>query len=157
MEKQIVAQETVALASVGPWLDLEACARVRLTSEHPAHPIESALKDADGEERGWRAAEPGPQTLWLHFDSPQTIQHVHLCFETMERRTQEFVLLASSDGGVTYRDIVRQQFNFSPDSASREEENYFPRLSGVTDLKLTIIPDISGREACASLREFRLA
>jgi hypothetical protein len=157
MEKQIVPHESIACPSVGAWLDLEACARVRLTSEHPAHPVEAALKENYSAGQGWRAAQPGRQTIWLHFDRAQSIQHVHLCFETVERRTQEFVLLWSSDGGITYHDIVRQQFNFSPESTAREEENYFPRLSGVTDLKLIIVPDISGGDACASLRELRVA
>ena len=137
--------------------DIDSCARVRLTSEHPEYPIETALQESRREEHGWQAEEPGPQTIWVHFDQPQAIRHIYLCFEAAERRTQEFELLFSNDGGSTYRDIVRQQFNFSPESAPREEENYLTHLNDVTDLKLTIVPDISDGEAYASLRALRVA
>jgi hypothetical protein len=154
MRKQILAEAPeTAHRPDGPWLDLEAHAHVRLTSEDATHPIESALRPEPG--RGWRAAQPGTQTIWLHFDVPQPLQHVYLRFDPAGRWTQEFVLRSSNDGGVTYRDIVRQQFNFS-EAAPREEENYFPHLTGVTDLKLTIVPDISGGEARATLQKLRL-
>ncbi len=137
-----------------PWLDLDAHAALRLTSENPAHPIESALQERNG--AGWKTAHAGPQTIWLRFDSPQAISELHLRFEAIEQRTQEFLLLWSSDGGVTDREIVRQQFNFSPGAAMVEDENYFPDLANVTDLKLTIIPDISGGAARATLRALRI-
>jgi hypothetical protein len=156
MEKQIISPDSPPDSSDQPWLDLTACARVRLTSEAPGHPIESALRLDDADEDGWQAAQPGTQTIWLNFDRPQAIEQIHVRFEASKPRTQEFVLLASTDGGVSYRDIVRQQFNFSPDATRTEEENYFPRLTGITDLKLTITPDISGGDACATLQRLRL-
>jgi len=59
-------------------------------------------------------------------------------------RTQEFTLPWSPDGGRSYQDIVRQQWNFSPLAAIREVEEYHVELSGVTALELTIIPDQHG-------------
>src|SRR4029077_11019234 len=47
------------------WLDVRKVALVEVTSEDKTHPIESAL--VGGEKRGWRAAEPGPQTIRLLF------------------------------------------------------------------------------------------
>jgi hypothetical protein len=135
-------------------MDLEN-ARVRLTSEDAAWPIESALKE-DQSGKGWKAAQAGAQTIWIDFAGPQPIQEIQLRFEATERRTQEFVLLHSNDGGRSYREIVRQQFNFSPEAAPAEDETYFPRLTGVTGLKLTIIPDISGGDARATLRALRI-
>jgi hypothetical protein len=157
MEKQVIPHQAVVPASVGSWLDLDAVAQVRLTSERADHPIESALLEIRGAEGGWRAAQRGPQTVWLHFDPAQEIRHIRLAFVSAERRTQEFALYFSSDGGVTYREIVRQQFNFSPGGASREQEDYFPHLTGVTDFKLTIVPDIAGGEAVAALQQLRIA
>lgn len=92
-------------------MDLAAHGRVRLTSEDPSHPIEGALQGVPGRE--WRAAAAGPQTLWTDFDVPQMVREIHLRFE---QRTQEFVLLASSDRGRSYREIVRHQFHFSPEN-----------------------------------------
>jgi len=134
-----------ANATESAWIDLAAHGRVRL-SEDTSYPIEGALQDLS--RREWRAASPDPQTLWVDFD-------VHLRFEISEQRTQEFVLLASSDGGQSYREIIRQQFNFSRETTT-QDEHYFPHLSGVTDLKLTIVPDISGGDSRASLRTLRV-
>jgi len=52
---------------------------------------------------------------------------------------------------------VRQQYNFSPPGMSRELEDYVVDLDGLTMLELSIIPDISGGGARASLAQLRLA
>ena len=138
------------------WLDLNLLALVEISSEDPAHPIESALSSGVGE--GWRAAGPGEQTIRILFDAPTRLRHVRLLFEEKEHaRTQEFVLRWSADGGRTLSDVVRQQFNFSPPDGTREEENYTLELSGVTTLELKIVPQIGGGEAKASLRLLRIA
>src|SRR5690349_9022294 len=127
MRKEIVApMSEPSDASESAWIDLAAHGRVRLTSEDSRHPIEGALHLSQQE---WRAASPGRQTLWVDFDVPQTVREIHLGFEIAEQRTQEFVLLASSDGGRSYREIVRQQFNFSRETTT-QDEHYFPHLSG---------------------------
>jgi hypothetical protein len=63
----------------------------------------------------------------------------------------------SVDGGQTYREIVRQQYNFSPAGAAREVEDYNVQLNSVAALELSTIPDISGSPACASLDKLLLA
>jgi len=138
------------------WLDVERLAEVELTSEDAAHPIEAALiPDARS---GWRASEPGEQTIRLLFDQPQRIKRIRLLFhEDQQARTQEFVLRSSSDGGRRYQQIVRQQYNFSPPHVTREVEEYAVDLDGVTTLELSILPDISGREARASVTQLRIA
>lgn len=154
MRKELVTQPSEpADPSDSAWMDLNVHGRVRLTSEDPARPIEGALQNRPG--AGWRAASPGPQSIWINFDVPQTILEIHLRFEIAEPRTQEFVLLASSDGGRSYRELVRQRFNFSS-ATTVEDEHYFPHLSGVTGLMLTLVPDVSGGEARATLRTLRV-
>ena len=143
-------------ASDQGWLQLQDIATVELTSETAAHPIEEALLPAATS--GWRAAGPGPQTIRLVFDQPQRLRRIRLHFEEKAlARTQEFVLRWSDDGGRSLREIVRQQWNFSPPATTEEAEDYHVELSGVTVLELTITPDISGGEACASLRQMGLA
>jgi hypothetical protein len=138
------------------WLDLERLAQVEVTSEDAAHPIESAL--VPGAESGWRAAQPGQQTLRLIFDRPQGLRRISLLFiEPDVARTQEFVLSWSPDGGRSFKDIVRQQWNFSSPGAIQEVEDYLVELSGVTQLDLTIVPDQRGGDARASLARWRLA
>jgi len=66
------------------------------------------------------------------------------------------VLRWSKDGGRSYREILRQQFTFSPPGTTREVEDYTVDLNGVTALELTIVPDLSGGNARASLISLRL-
>jgi hypothetical protein len=157
MLKRIIGQETQDVSpAMHDWLNMDALAQVEVTSEDAAHPIESGL--LPGTESGWRAAQPGPQTVRLVFDQPLTIKRLHLEFyEDQVERTQQFVLRWSSDRGQSYREIVRQQYNFSPPGTTREREDYAVALDGVTTLELNIVPDISGGPARASLAQLRLA
>jgi hypothetical protein len=157
MRKRILEPNTAELPSTEPdWLDLERLARVELSSEEPAHPVEAAL--ITGDIRGWRAAHSGEQTIRLLFDEPLNLRHIRLEFtETGLERTQEFVLRWSWDGGRTYREIVRQQYHFSPPDTTREREDYAVELEGVGALELHIVPDISRGPACATLEQLRLA
>jgi hypothetical protein len=157
MRKRIMDQNTEdASVSNQHWLNAEALAEVEVTSEDAAYPIESGLLSETA--AGWRAAQPGPQTVRLVFNQPQAIKRVHLEFDETElERTQQFVLRWSADGGHSYREIVRQQYNFSPPGTTREGEDYSLNLAGVTTLELNIIPNISGGSARASLTQLRFA
>ena len=138
------------------WLNLEPLAQVEISSEEVGHSIESALIPGMGP--GWRAGQSGEQTIRLLFDEPQRIKRVRLVFHENEyKRTQEFILRWSPDGGQSYREIVRQQYNFSSPGAASEVEDYDVNLDGVTVLELRIVPDISGGSAPASLAQLRLA
>jgi hypothetical protein len=138
------------------WLNLDDVAAVEVTSEEKDHPVESALISAG--KPGWRAAASGPQTIRLIFDHPQNLARISLLFEETEtQRTQEFVLRWSADGGSSFREIVRQQWNFSPPETIRESEEYQVKLSDVTVLELLIVPDISKGPARASLKSLRLS
>ena len=138
------------------WLDLERLAQVEVTSEDAAHPIESAL--GSGAEPGWQAGQSGRQTIRLIFDRPQRLRRIWLLFtEPDVARTQEFALSWSADGGRPFREICRQQWNFSSPDSIREVEDYHVELSGVTQLELTIVPDQRGGDARASLAQWRLA
>jgi len=146
MRKRLVTPTLETVRSSGEaWLDIERAA-IEITSEEKDYPVESAF--VLGEAQGWRAAEPGPQTIRLVFDQPQRLRRISLVFEERETaRTQEFVVRWSSDGGSSFREIVRQQWNFSPPETIREVEEYQVELSNVTGLELTIVPNTSGRPA----------
>jgi hypothetical protein len=157
MRKRIISQATLAVIPPGgDWLDLENLAQAELTSEDPSHPIESALTPGVGS--GWRASGPGQQTVRLLFDKPLQVKRVHLVFHEVEQqRMHEFVLRCSFDGGRSYREIVRQQYNFAPPENTREIEDYEVDLVGLTELEISISPDMSGGGARASIAELRLA
>ncbi|WP_300456453.1 discoidin domain-containing protein [Accumulibacter sp.] len=158
MRKRLIRAELVGEPSPADaaWLDIEAIAEAEISSEDAAHPIEAALlADRGG---GWRAAGPGRQTIRLNFAPPQHLHRIRLVFvETTTARTQEYLLRWSADGGRTFQDIVRQQWNFDPQAAARETEEHRVDLPQVTVLELLIDPDIAHGLGVASLAQLRLA
>ena len=155
MRKRIVTPTPSTVQAQRDWLDLERAATVEVTSEDKGFPIESSLSIEPGQ--GWRAAQPGTQRIRLVFDEPQELKRISLVFEENEvTRTQEFVLRASANTRGPFREIVRQQWNFSAPTSTREIEDYSVELSDVGLLELTIVPDISGRPVHASLKSLRL-
>jgi hypothetical protein len=157
MRKRGIGPVSVANSTIrSRWIDIDKDARVEVTSEDEAYPVEAPLR-VDG--RGaWRAAEPGAQTIRLIFDAPRRIYRIWLLFEEPDvARTQEFVLRWSPDGGRTYQDILRQQFTFAPPGTTREVEDYAVQLEGVTAVELEIVPEIAGGSLRASLSEWLLA
>jgi hypothetical protein len=156
--KKLIDQDPTdaELRSDGAWLDIKRLATVEVTSEDPNYPIESVFTERDG--RGWRAAEQGHQVIRLIFDEPQKLQRVCLRFSEMEiERTQEFTLRWSGEGGLPLKELVRQQWNFSPRSSTSEVENYRVNLDGVLVIELAIKPEISHSTAVATLASWRMA
>lgn len=159
MRKQIISESGAEQATVENqhWLDLETQTRAELTSEDPNYPIEAALS-VEGVS-GWRATETGAQTIRLLFDEPVRIRCIRLVFrETEIPRTQEYTLRWRSRPESDFEEIVRQQYTFSPPGGTTEErEDYTVECDGLTALELSIIPDISGGPALASLAQLRVA
>jgi len=157
MRKRLIDSTPASIRARGEgWLDIESAAVVEVTSEDRNWPVESAF--VSGDARGWRAAAPGSQTIRLVFDQPQRLRCISLVFEENETaRTQEFILRWSPDGGSSVKEIVRQQWNFSPPDSVREVEEYNVELSSVTVLELVINPSIGGGVARASVKNLRLS
>ena len=98
MRKRIVTPTRTTAHAQEDWLDLERAATVEVTSEDKDFPIKSSLSPEP--RQGWRAGQPGTQTIRLVFDEPQELRRISLVFEENEMaRTQEFVLRASSSQG----------------------------------------------------------
>ena len=153
MRKKIITASSSAAAPAAGGLDVGAIATVLVTSELTGHPVENAF---DGQ-RGpggtrWVSETGGEQTLNLAFDAPQTIRTVGLEIEeTGESRTQELQLAISRDGEKTYRELLRQEFHFSPGGSTFEREEWTINAEGVTHLRLQIKPDKGGRPCRASV------
>lgn len=155
-KRTINSGSEAVLRSGDAWLDLERLAQVEITSENAEHPIESALIPDRGP--GWQAAQPGKQMIRLIFDQPLSVGRILLRFdEENQVRTQEFVLRWLPERQQSRREIVRQQYTFSPPTTKQETEEYHVNLTGVIALELEIVPDISGGGAYASLTQMRLA
>ncbi len=137
-------------------LDVEHLVEVEVTSEDPSFPIEHALLPRH--RNGWRASESGVQVIRLHFDKPQTVRRIYLHFlETEVERHQEFVLRWGEKGEEPLREIVRQQWNFSPAGSQHEIEDYRVILENLSVLELEITPDTGGGGARCSLQQFYLS
>ena len=155
MQKTVIGKEHTAESD--SWLDLKHLAHIEITSEDAEFPIESALLADVGS--GWRSSQPGEQTIRLLFNNPQRIQRIQLeIIDEWTERIQEFVIRWLPENGTEYRDVVRQQFIFSPGGATKEFEDYAVDLLEVTVLEVRIKPDLSNRpERRASLRRLRIA
>jgi hypothetical protein len=141
--------------AAGQWLDLERIASVEFTSEDPSFPVDSCFSD-DGP--GWRSAEPGPQTIRLLFDQPRPVKRIRLEFvESESERTQEFTLRWARERSGPFKEIIRQQWNFSPQGSTKEVEEYQVNLDSVAVLELFIKPNLDGVHGLASLARWRVA
>jgi hypothetical protein len=122
MRKSILSSDPDhASFSSDQWLNLEELASVEISSEDPSYPFEDALHGAT--RSGWKAAAPGPQAIRLTFDDPRSIRRIRLEFrETGPERVQEFVLYAVT-ANQARKEVVRQQWTFSPDGSTREIED----------------------------------
>jgi hypothetical protein len=160
MRKQIInvskASESKAPGTSEEWLNLEEIARVDVSSEDPGYPIESAFQP--GETPGWRAAQPGEQTIRLIFDQPKALRRIWLhFFEPQVERTQQFTLRWSDSQTGSFREIVRQQWNFNPRTSTTEVEDHKVDLPGVAVLELVIDPDLGKGRAFAAMTAWRVA
>ena len=153
LRKQITGKEQATPGPAPGEINIAAVATVLVTSEDPEHPVDHAFDDNRGPGGNrWIAGEPGEQTLILAFDTPQAIRRVILEVEEPEvARTQELQLAISTDGGRTYREVLRQEYNFSPPGTTFEREEWGVQAEGVTHLRLVIQPDKGGKPCRATI------
>jgi hypothetical protein len=159
LRKQIIRPSTTTPAPTPGEIDIAAVATVLVTSEAPEHPVDFAFDHHRGPGGNrWIAGEPGEQTLILAFDAPQAIRRVALEVEEPEvARTQELQLAVSTDGGRTYREVLRQEYNFSPPGTSFEREDWTLDAVGVTHLRLMIRPDKGSKPCRATITSLALS
>ena len=153
LRKQIIRAPASAAATTPGEIDIAAVATGLVTSEAAGHPVDHAFDRHRGPGGSrWVAGESGEQAVILAFDAPQTIRRVVLEVEEHEvARTQEVQLAVSQDGGQTYRELVRQEYNFSPPGTTFEREDWAVPAGVVTHLRLQIRPDKGGKLGRASI------
>jgi hypothetical protein len=140
-------------------IDVLSAATVLASSEAEDHPVTRIFDENRGPGgTQWIAGEPGDQKLIIAFHQPQTLRQITIEIEEREAaRTQEIQLAVSSDGGKTYRELRRQEFNFSPEGATWECENWTIAEFNVTHVKLVIKPDKGRQDFFAKLTSVVLA
>lgn len=131
------------------WLDLDAVADVTIVS---------AARRVARARPFWSADSPGEQTIEIHFHHRTSVRRLRVVSSEVEQaRTQEMTISASLHGGERHRELARQQFNFSPNGATVEVEEYAVQLDDVSTIQLRIVPSIDGRLAVARVSELRVA
>ena len=138
LRKQIIRPTEPQLKISSGRIDVAAVATILVTSEDSLHPVDHAF-DAHSGSGGtrWVAGESGEQMLILAFDAPQTIRRVLLEVEEREvARTQELQVAVSGNGGRTYWELLRQEYNFSTPGTTFEREDWAVVAEGVTHLRL---------------------
>jgi hypothetical protein len=158
VRKRLLPTEGTDAARVAGEIDIASHAVLAYTSDDPDHPIENLIDDHYG--RGgtfWAAARPNTtERIVVEFDRPQSI--ACLIYEVEEcsgERTQEVRVEASSDGARTYRQVLVQEYTFSPSGATFQREEQRLNLPSITHLRLTIVPDKHG-SGPAKLNSLRL-
>lgn len=153
LRKQILTTGLTTSAPQSGELDIAVTATVLVTSEAADAPIDNVFDHRRGPGGSrWIAAAPGEQRLILAFDTPQTLQQISLEVEECDvSRTQELQLSVSEDGGRTYRELVRQEYTFSPPGTIFEREEWTVKATGATHLQLWIKPDKGGKLCRATL------
>lgn len=148
LEASVVADE----------IDIAGCATVAYSSENPEHPVEHLFdgRSGPGATRWISARADTIEHIVLEFDQPQTISRlVYEVEETERERTQEVRVEVSEDGGRTFRQILVQEYTFSPRGATyQREEQRFGHLQA-SHLRLTIVPNKNG-SGTATLTTLRL-
>lgn len=139
-------------------LDLTTSATIYYSSEDREHPIERIIDGSSG--RGgsrWVAARRDTtEQIVLEFDEALGISRIEFEVEEAQfERTQELTVEYSVDGGRSYRRSFVQEYNFSPSGSTYQRESLAVRLRGVTQLRLTIVPNKGGSGA-ATLTSLRL-
>jgi hypothetical protein len=159
LRKEVIRKHPVESALFEGEIPIASVATVQVTSEQTDHPIDHIFDNRRGPGGSrWVADGPGEQTVILVFDRPQTIRRVGLEVEELEvQRTQELSVSLSSDGGRTYRELVRQEFTFSPPGTGFEREDWSVPAVAATHLRLDIKPDKGGRVGRATLTSLALA
>jgi hypothetical protein len=106
----------------------------------------------------WSADCPGEQLIEVRFHQPTSVRRLRVITTEVEQsRTQEMTVWASLRRGERHKEVLRQQFNFSPDGATRQVEEYALALDDVAAIQLRIVPSIDGRPATARVTDLRIA
>ena len=158
MHKRLMSEQVSGWAERPGKIDIASLAKFGYSSEHPDHPLEHLIDGHDG--RGgtrWASARPNTtERIVLDFEPPQQISC--LVYEVEEcclERTQEVRVEVSTDHGRTYRQVLAQDYTFSPQGATFQHEELQLDLHAVTQLSLTIVPN-KGGAGVASLTSLRL-
>jgi hypothetical protein len=157
-KRPLAANTTAPAARPSDKIHIAGGATIAYSFEDPAHPVENLFdgRSGPGGTRWISTRLDTVEHIVVEFDQPRTISRlVYEVEETARERTQEVRVEASDDGGRAYRQILVQEYNFSPRGATFQREEQRVDLRQITHLRLTIVPNKSG-SGTATLTTLRL-
>lgn len=158
IRKYLMSEQSSTLPERSGEIEIARHAVLGYSSEDPRDPLDHLIDGHHG--RGgtrWTSARPNAtEFIVLEFDHPQRISRlVYEVEECRHARTQEVRVEVSADGGRTYRQVLAQDYTFSPQGATFQHEDLSFDLPAITHLSLTIVPN-KGGSGIASLTSLRL-
>ncbi|MGB6485772.1 MAG: discoidin domain-containing protein [Steroidobacteraceae bacterium] len=158
VRKRLLPKEGADPTALAGEIDIASHAVLAYTSDNSDHPIENLIDGHFGRRSTfWAGARPNTtECIVLEFDQPQSVSC--LIYEVEEcscERTQEVRVEVSSDGARNYRQVLVQEYTFSPTGATYQREEQRLNVPPITHLRLTIVPDKSG-SGTAKLNSLRL-
>jgi hypothetical protein len=139
-------------------IDIARHAALACWSEDPDHPLEHLLDGHFGPgATRWASARPNAtEYIVLEFDHVQRVSRlIYEVEERREQRSQEVRVEVWSDRDRTYRQVLVQDYNFSPQGATFEHEDVQLDLPAISHMRLTIVPN-KGGSGIATLTSLRL-
>jgi hypothetical protein len=158
LRKHLISQQN-SMSPEGPGeLDIASHATLAYSSEDPNHPLERLFDRhfGPGGTRWASARSDATERIVLEFDHSQRISRlVYEVEECWRERTQQVRVEVSADQGRTYRQVLAQDYTFSPQGATFQHEDLRLDLPAITHLSLTIVPN-KGGSGIATLTSLRL-
>ena len=161
MRKRLMGEETLVSKELPGEIDIAGLALFAYSSEDADYPMEHLIDGLRGPGgTRWASARPNTtERIVLAFDPAQRISGLaYEVEECRQERTQEVHVEVSTDHGHSYRQVLVQEYTFSPQGSTFQQEDLRLDLTDVTHLGLTIVPSKrgSGVATLTSLRVFAL-
>jgi hypothetical protein len=138
-----------SMATDAQWLDLDVVADVTIVAGG------RRVARVPG---FWSAESPGEQMILIRFHHRTPVRRLRVVSSAVrESRTHEMTIWVSLRGGERHREVLRKQFDFSPNGGAEEVEEYALQLEEVSAIQLRIVPGIDGRSVVARVSEIRVA
>jgi hypothetical protein len=158
VRKRLLPKEGENPTAFAGEIDIARHAVLAYTSDDLEHPIENLIDGHYGPgSTFWAGAKPNTmERIVVEFDHPQSVSWmIYEVEDCVCARTQEVRVEVSSDGGRTYRQVLVQEYTFSPAGATFQREVQRLNLPPMSHLRLTIVPDKNG-SGPAKLNSLRL-
>jgi hypothetical protein len=158
LRKRLMSEQTSISPERPGEIDIASQATLAYSSEHPDHPLEHLIDRhfGPGGTRWASARQDATERIVVEFDHSQQISRlIYEVEECGQERTQEVRVEVSADQGRSYRQVLAQEYTFSPHGATFQHEDLRLDLPGITHVSLTIVPN-KGGSGFATLTSLRL-